>query len=131
MSFNWREFLVIAHQLRLDAGEGIQRTCLGRIYYYVYNTGLSKALSSGLAIQAGRGRHRQLWDWFRGHPDPAFKQMGLLGNRIYSRRIDADYKAAPMPNLALEVIGQFSRARQFEELIAGIDGQPPPPALMP
>lgn len=43
MPFDWREFLIVAHGLRHDNREGVQRTCLGRTYYYVYNLGLTKA----------------------------------------------------------------------------------------
>jgi len=43
MPFDWREFLIVAHGLRNDNREGVQRTCLGRTYYYVYNLGLMKA----------------------------------------------------------------------------------------
>ena len=43
MPFDWRDFLVIAYELRNDSREGVQRTCLGRTYYYIYNLGLSKA----------------------------------------------------------------------------------------
>ena len=37
MPFDWREFLIIAHELRTDRRESAQRTCLGRAYYYVYH----------------------------------------------------------------------------------------------
>ena len=40
MPFYWREFLIVAHELRADQRESVQRTCLGRAYYYVYNFGL-------------------------------------------------------------------------------------------
>ena len=42
MPFDWREFLIVAHSLRKETSEGVQRTCIGRTYYYVYNLGLAK-----------------------------------------------------------------------------------------
>jgi hypothetical protein len=75
------------------------------------------------------GLHKQLWSWCQKQTDPTIKQLGVDGLRMYSLRISADYKVAPIPNLAQEVKTQLSRARTFEELVAQSDGQPPPAAL--
>ncbi len=66
MPFDWRDFLVLAHELQNDQRESVQRTCLGRTYYYVYNLGLGKAreLNFSLQTNTGKGSHGQLWDWF-------------------------------------------------------------------
>lgn len=130
MPFDWREFLIVAHGLRNDPGEGVQRTCLGRTYYYVYNLGLTKARA--LSFQ-GRppGLHKQLWDWCQRQTDPNIKRIGVYGLRMYSLRISADYYAAPIPNLALEVKTQMSRAQAFEGFVARIEGKAPPPVLAP
>jgi hypothetical protein len=130
MPFDWREFLIVAHGLRNSAVEGAGRTCLGRAYYYVYNLGLTKARASSFAGQMP-GLHRKLWDWCQKHPDPTLKQMGLYGVRMYSLRIDADYKDAPIVNLPGEVRKQISRAQRFEALVAQSNGETPPAALAP
>ncbi len=57
--------------------------------------------------------------------------MGLYGLRMYSFRLDADYKDTPIPNLAAEVKTQLSRAQAFETLVAHSNGQTAPPALAP
>ena len=102
MSFDWREFLIVAHGLRNHAGEAVQRTCLGRTYYYVYNLGLAVARSRGFT-ERPPGLHRKLWDWCQKQSDANIKQMGIDGLRMHSLRISADYDSNPIPNLAGEV----------------------------
>ena len=130
MPFDWREFLIVAHGLRTDNREGVQRTCLGRTYYYVYNLGLGKARAINFTDQMP-GLHKKLWGWFQKHPNAGIRRMGILGTRLYSLRIDADYSASPIQNLAAEVRTQLSRAQVFEGLVAQSNGQTPPPALPP
>jgi hypothetical protein len=130
MPFDWREFLIFAHGLRNDNSERVQRTCLGRTYYYVYNLGLTKARAINFTGKVP-GLHRKLWDWCQKHTDPTIKQMGVYGLRLHSLRIDADYNDAAIPNLAREVKTQIARAQAFEGLVAQSNGQPPPSPLPP
>ncbi|MEP7308900.1 MAG: hypothetical protein ABJA98_25615 [Acidobacteriota bacterium] len=130
MPFDWREFLVIAHGLRSDHSEGARRTSLGRSYYYIYNLGLKKARALHFKGKLP-GLHRQLWDWCQNHTDPNIRQLGVDGLRMHSFRIQADYDAAPIPNLAFEVTRQLARAQTFEALVARSNGQQPPPTLTP
>lgn len=130
MPFDWREFLIVAHGLRNGTGEGVQRTCLGRAYYYVYNLGLAKARATNFTGQMP-GLHKKLWDWCQKQKDPTIKRMGVYGLRMHSLRIDADYNDTPIANLAGAVKTQFSRAQMFEALAAQSNGQSPPAALAP
>ncbi len=130
MPFDWRGFLIVAHGLRNDPDEAVQRTCLGRAYYYVYNLGLIKARALNFRDKQP-SLHRKLWDWCQRHTDPIIRQMGVSGLRMHSLRLDADYKDTVIPNLASEVKTQLSRARAFETLVAQSDGQVPPAALAP
>ncbi len=130
MPFNWREFLIVAHRLRNEPGEGAQRTSLGRAYYFVFNLGLAKART--LNFNATHpGLHKKLWDYCQRHNDPIIKQIGVFGLRMHALRIDADYKDATIRNLAIEVSTQLDRAQRFERLVAQSNGQPPPAALAP
>jgi len=72
--------------------------------------------------------HKALWKWCQSHSDLNIKQLGTLGSRMYSLRIDADYKAPPLSD-AQAVEKQLSRAREFEVLVAQQNGQTPPTAL--
>ena len=127
MPFDWRQFLLIAHELRNQTGEGAQRTCLGRAYYYVYNLGLANARALGFTDKMP-SLHRKLWDWYQRQRDQDIKQMGITGNLMKSLRIAADYDDS-VPNLAREVEKQLTRAREFEALVAKSNGQSPPPSL--
>lgn len=130
MPFDWRGFLIVAHGLRNDPSEGVQRTCLGRAYYYVYNVSLANARAMRFTGKMP-SLHQQLWNWCQKHADPNIKQIGVNGLRMHALRIDADYKESPIPNLAREVTIQLSRAQAIESLIARINGQTPPTALIP
>ena len=128
MPFDWREFLIIAHELHNQTGEGAHRTCLGRAYYYVYNLGLAKASALGFRRNPQSSTHKQLWDWCQKHQDPNIKQMGITGNRMKSSRVEADYHDS-VSNLPSKVRQQLTRAQEFETLVARSNGQPPPPPL--
>ena len=127
MPFDWREFLIIAHELRNHTSEGAQRTCLGRAYYYVYNLGLGKARTLNFSEQMPN-LHKKLWDWCQRQQDPDIKKMGLTGNRMKSLRTAADYNDSIL-DLANKVETQLARAQEFETLVATSNGQPPPPKL--
>jgi hypothetical protein len=129
MPFDWREFLIVAHGLRNDPKEAVQRTCLGRAYYYVYNLGLSNARALNFTGQMP-GLHRKLWHWCQQHNNPTIKKMGIYGTRMHSLRIDADYNDT-VPNLASQVKIQLSRAQAFETLVAQSNGTTPPAPLAP
>ena len=128
MQFDWRDFLEVAHDLRNDKRESVQRTSLGRAYYYVYNLGLIKAKTQNFRTGRG-GMHKQLWDWYQSQTDPIIRQMGIEANRMHATRISADYKDASIQDIAREVEIQLARARTFETLMAELDGQAPPLAL--
>lgn len=130
MPFDWREFLLLAHELRNDAREGVQRTCLGRTYYYVYNLGLDKARTLRFT-EAPPGLHKKLWNWCQRQPDRRMKEIGMTGLRMLSLRHDADYTGAPIPDLANEVKRQLNRAQAIEGLVAQTNGQQPPTPLAP
>jgi hypothetical protein len=130
MPFDWREFLVLAHSLRNDMREGVQRTCLGRAYYYSYNLGLAKAQTL-MFSERPPALHKKLWDWCQKQADPTIRQMGVDGLRMHALRIAADYNDAPIPNVTTEVKRQLARAQAFERLVAQSNGQAPPAALVP
>jgi len=128
MPFDWREFLLLAHEHRNDPNEGVQRTCLSRTYYYVYHLGLDKARRINFTGKLP-GLHIKLWQWCQAHNDRTIRLMGIDGQRMHSLRLDADYQDAPIANLSAKLKTQLQRARQFECLVAGSSGQQPPPDL--
>src|SRR3954452_18909206 len=97
MALDRRDFLVVAHEMRNDPREGIQRTSLGRAYYYVYNLAVAHAKAQSFRTVRGQsGSHQQLWSCFQSHSDLRIRQLGIEANRMYANRISADYKDAPI-----------------------------------
>jgi hypothetical protein len=129
MPFDWREFLLVAHELRNDGRESVRRTCLGRAYYYVYNLGLKTARQRHWQ-EPRSSVHRALWNWCQNHSDANIKHLGLLGSRMYALRIESDYRDAPLSD-SQAVSKQLQRARDFEIRVAHSNGVPPPAALAP
>ena len=73
MPFDWREFLIVAHELRHDQREGVRRTCPGRAYYYVYHLGLKKARHMGWP-EPKYGLHKALWNWCQKQSDAPIRR---------------------------------------------------------
>jgi len=66
MAFNWREFFLLAHELRKETQESKRRTSIGRAYYYVYNIALVEAQKRGYSHKMPLLEHfhvncNQLW----------------------------------------------------------------------
>ena len=128
MAFDWRLFLIVAHELSNDTREAVHRTCLSRTYYYIYHLILIKAQALRFS-ETPPNLHSKLWSWCEHHSDQDIRKLGLYGNRLYSFRISADYKSGGIPNIAGEVRMQLERAQMLEGIVARLNGQQPPPAL--
>ena len=128
MAIDWREFLVIAHDLRLATDTGSQRTSLGRSYYYVYHLVLNEARSRSFTGNLP-GLHKKLWDWCQQQTDVQIRQLGLLGSRMHSLRLHADYDPSDFTSPPREISRQLKRARECELIVATLNGNPPPSQL--
>lgn len=133
MVFDWRNFLLLAHELRTDHRENVQRTCISRAYYHAFNLGLNKAkideYNPKLSPLKKAGEHARLWNWYLTHPGVDLKQMGDIGGTMRARRVEADYKASTRPTLQQDLQKQLDEARAFELLLSQITGQAAPPGL--
>jgi len=129
MAFNWRDYLELAHDLRKDPRESAQRASLGRSYYFAYNLGLTTARNLSFQGQLP-GLHGKLWMWCVRHQNREIRKLGNLGNSLQSKRTEADYLDAPIPNLTGDVQIQLNRARQFEEIVARLTQTPAPPPFL-
>ena len=135
MSFDWREFFLLAHQLRNETEEGKQRTSIGRAYYYAYNAALIEAKNRGFNPKArsrrDRGVHQKLWSWYlrqAGNQDLVI--LGDSGNTLKGRRTDADYHVAPQTPITPQLVQkQLDETRDFELLLAKVAQTTPPPTL--
>ena len=128
IAFDWREFLLLAHELRHEREESKQRTAIGRAYYYVYNVALTEIQRLGYDPRTRMGAggvHKNLWGWCVQHSNDDIVALGDSGNTLHARRIRADYKLQQSP--AQDVQKQLDEARDFELLLAQIIKRPAPP----
>lgn len=128
MAIDWREFLVIAHGLRLSTDGGSQRTSLGRSYYYIYHLVLAEARARHFTGSVP-GLHKKLWDWCQQQANVDIRQLGLLGSRMHSVRLHADYNPADFTSPPREISRQLQRARDCELIVAALTGSTPPNPL--
>ena len=131
MVFDWREFLLFAHELRNEAQESKQRTSVGRAYYYAYNVALAEAKRLGYNPNrpSTLGLHKRLWSWCQSHNNADIVALGDSGNTLHLRRIEVDYKVATSASLQQVVQKQLDEARDFELLLAQISNKQAPPPL--
>ena len=128
MPFDWRDFLLFAHELRKEAQESKQRTAIGRAYYYVYNAALIEARKLG--YNPNTPSHKRLWSWYQAHQANAdVVALGISGITLQARRTSADYNLASLTSLQQDLQKQLDEAREFEILLAHIANTPPPPPL--
>ncbi len=69
MAFDWREFFLLAHELRNEPAESKQRTAIGRAYYYAYHAAKVEAKKLGF-----------------NEDDPSLRNMGLHRGDPWRRR---------------------------------------------
>jgi hypothetical protein len=113
--FDWRDFLTLAQSLADQGEEAARRSSVSRAYYYAFNWMLVEARTLGF-----RGTppslHSKLWAWLQSHPDRSMREIGVIGRRMHSPRIIADYDSAPLPNQA--AAQQLESARQMDTRLA-------------
>ncbi len=134
MSFDWREFFILAHDLRNETEECKQRTSIGRAYYYAYNAALNEAKNRGFNPNARSGKakgvHQKLWRWYQCQGNQDLIALGDSGNTLKGRRTDADYYVVPQRPITPQLVQkQLAETRDFELLLAKVAQTTPPPAL--
>ncbi len=129
MAFDWREFLVLAYELRNDPRESAQRTSIGRAYYYAYNAAKQELTKLGFDERdrplQKMGVHQRLWSWCLSHDNPEVNALGDSGNTLKARRTAVDYQAGASP-LQSTVRQQLDETREFELLLAQISSTKSP-----
>jgi len=133
MAFDWREFFLLAHELRNEPAESKQRTAIGRAYYYAYHAAKVEAKKLGFNEDdpslRNMGLHQRLWRWCLNHNNPDMVTLGDAGNTLKARRTSVDYNALPSPPSLPTVQKQLDETRDFEVLLAQIMSASPPPPL--
>jgi hypothetical protein len=117
MTFDWRNFLVLAEELAQRGDEAAKRTAISRAYYFIFNLAYARAENNQCVFVMG-DRHAQCWRKYLSAPDAACRELGNIGERMKGRRISADYEARTKARLDDEVKRALQDARQFRADLA-------------
>jgi hypothetical protein len=86
MPFDWWDFFALAEELSKAPGnEAGVRTAISRYYYACHNVAKPRF---GL-------QHTPLWNAYKDHPDPQYREIGIKGDRLREARVWADYADQP------------------------------------
>ena len=118
--FDWREYFELATRLSANKDEASLRSAVSRAYYYVYHLALSRAESNDYKPPRESGSHIDMWRVYSGNPVPACLKLGMIGQRMLKRRLDADYRQT-FPRLEDAVQDVLDDARQFADSLSGLD----------
>ena len=120
--FDWAEFLRLARALAAGRAEtppteaGL-RSAVSRAYYAVFNEAVERAIEHGLdpgpkrdARGCKQSSHKACWAAYKG--DTSLRQVGIDGERLHLKRIDADYSPTRR-NWVLEAEDAIESAAQL------------------
>lgn len=101
MSFDWREFLILAeglvsHPESLGSPEASFRSAASRAYYAAYQCALEFACEEGFEPYYGESGHVYLQKHFSRHrpSDKTYRKISVQLNRLRDLRVKADYQPA-------------------------------------
>ena len=131
MSFDWREYLVLAEALlqartSLAQEEACCRAAVSRAYYAVYGVARNQARDQdGLQLPATGDAHQRVSTHYRQGPSALHRAVGNTLRRLRRVRNRADYDDQLEQPVA---VAQFAvrRARQVVAQLQAL--APPPPA---
>lgn len=77
----------------MAADEASKRSAVSRAYYAAYGVASQRQKSDGIPLMSGSrlGSHQRLWGAYKQHSDPRRRQIGIDGDRLRAKRIQADY----------------------------------------
>jgi len=127
MPFDWNNYLTLAEDLATRTDEASKRTAISRAYYCVFNLAYARAESSAGHKPDRESYHNWCWNKYKNTPDKLCKQLGVNGDRMKSRRVNADYKPTDNPRLDDEVQRMLEDARQFVRELASLQPTYPLP----
>jgi hypothetical protein len=127
MPFDWADYLKLAEELAARTDEASKRSAISRAYYFVFNTAFERAESTAGPCPVVGGEQSWCWTVYRRSPDPTCRQMGIRGDLMKRKRIDADYKRSTKLNLEAEVRIALLEAHKFQESLAALPARFPRP----
>jgi uncharacterized protein (UPF0332 family) len=114
MSFNWRDYLILAERStadpnRWDVPEAVYRSAASRAYYAAFQCAAQRAIKEGFKPTYGGDDHILVPKYFREHqPSQIRRKIALELDRLRPHRHQADYNSdlgRPPGSLAQLAIG--------------------------
>jgi hypothetical protein len=127
MPFDWNNYLALAEELATRTDEASKRTAISRAYYCVFNLAFARAESTAGRYPGGESFHNWCWGKYKRGPDRSCMQLGITGDRMKTRRVQADYKPADFPRLDEEVRWMLEEARDFQTALQALSPGFPSP----
>jgi hypothetical protein len=127
MAFDWADYLKLAEELAARTDEASKRSAISRAYYFVFNTAFARAESTAGRCPVVGGEQSWCWTVYRQSPDHTCKRLGVTGDILKRRRVDADYKGSTKLNLEDVVRTALLEARRFQADFAVLPARFPRP----
>jgi hypothetical protein len=127
MAFEWVDYLTLAEELAARPDEASKRSAISRAYYFVFNSAFERAESTAGRCPVVGGEQSWCWTIYRHSPDPACKQLGIGGDLLKRRRVNADYRRSTKINLEAEARIALLEARKFQAALATLPARFPRP----
>ena len=118
--FNWRQYFELAKSLSANKDEASLRTTVSRAYYFVYHLALARAKRNDYKHPAETGTHISLWKVYTASPVPDCQRLGTIGQRLFNKRLKADYEQI-FPRLEELTQDVLHDAERFEESLSKLD----------
>lgn len=125
MAFDWVDYLKLAKGLLGVTNEAALRSSISRAYYFVYHVARNRLESNGLTPNWSDSQHKITWEYYEGSPDYECKKLGLLGQRLRSRRTKADYDLVYGGRVEEEAPDSVTKAEEFAVSLGKIDERLP------
>jgi len=128
MSFDWREYLILAEALvqtrtTLAPEEACCRAAISRAYYAVYGVARTQAHDQeGVQVPATGDAHQQLGLHYRTGPSPRHRAIGEHLRQLRRARNRADYA----DQLARPVAAAQWAVRQARQVLVSLQALTPP-----
>ena len=92
MTFDWKDFKIVGDELSLTDDEAHIRSAISRYYYASYCSTKFYLINIGHIEYIGpKGSHSKLYEELQNSPDYNEQQLGDLLEKLFKKRVDADY----------------------------------------
>jgi len=107
-------------RLESHGDEASLRSAVSRAYYYVYHLALARAEQNQYRPPKESGSHIDMWRVYSESPVPECIRLGVIGERMFRKRVDADYRAT-VPRLVEVTQDVLQDAKTFADLLSRLD----------